>query len=991
MAPPDSSGITSLSPAPESEDAAGDERDGDRQTSVHHRSTLLKVMTWNAAKLTPSRQLLLQKLIDDHSPDVVAVTEADLDVFEANSVFLPGYATIVPKASKKVRVLLLVSDKLHYQSLDSDCDLPAVWIKIENPKIVIGGIYRQFSSAGQHGLSFEGEQIEAIITQIEKLAQAKNICVMGDFNLDMSRMGDLLYARKELLLKWTNALNAAGLTWLQTGPTWRSYGCFINGHRTSIIDHVYVSANLADHTAAVVLKDASTDHSPIIASLPLDLHSYPSGKGRRLSLITRRNFSAIDYEKVNEDIEKLGAWPAPRSGMDPNMYLEDLYATLQPILNKHVPTETFKVRRDTAPLLIRPDTRKVMDRRDEAREAGKKGEYKALRNKAVRLVRRDRVQTIEKKLKLARNPEAESWRLAKSLVTTSSTTLPLLHGSRTNSESAKLVNQFYIDKIKDIQKTFPDTSSRFAILESPTELQFSLHPVNVSTVKKAIRTMNNTHAIGVDRIPVAFWKGCERSLALPITHLVNLSIQTGIVPTIFKTAIIHPVYKGSKKDSLSPASYRPVSVLPALSKVLEKIVCEQLTAFLEENSILPNEQHGFRRRRSIVTAMVSAIHAWATRPRGGSGSPDLGIMAYDYSAAFDTVDATELDSKLVKIGASNKTRDWFKSYMEGGQQQVEWNGEPSNFLPVTVGVRQGSILGPMVFLFISMEIPDALNHECVGYADDNSAWASGKLVYELASDLEASSARLVDLSAKLKLSLNPAKTQLLWAGGSSALDTPSVSVAGNVIKPQETIEILGLRLDQKLSPAPYIADLRISLAQRLGMLRRIHVSMPRHTLARFAEGLFYGKLRVYAGVVFEVRLDEDDKRTKGAVPIQILINEVARLVAGKRRTDHIRIRDLLDMAGLPSLNEVVVQAAGMLAWHMSTEGHTLHNVYAKSCIRGPTRSATHQLVKTEIVPESIGIRNAQKVWNACPELRTAKSVQCAKRVLKSFIRSSIPL
>ena len=181
-----------------------------------------------------------------------------------------------------------------------------------------------------------------------------------------------------------------------------------------------------------------------------------------------------------------------------------------------------------------------------------------------------------------------------------------------------------------------------------------------------------------------------------------------------------------------------------------------------------------------------------------------------------------------------------------------------------------------------------------------------------------------------------------------------------MVKLSDTIEILGLQLDKKLSPAPYIASLRASLAQRVGMLRRLRVSMPSHTLSAFSQGLFYGKLRVYANLVFNACLEED-KPTKGADAVQVLINDVARIITGLKRTDHVRIRDLLDKASVPGLNEVVVIASGMLAWNMTHPSHPMHQIYLESCLNTTTRSATAGLVKVTVARESIGVQNAQSV------------------------------
>lgn len=424
-----------------------------------------------------------------------------------------------------------------------------------------------------------------------------------------------------------------------------------------------------------------------------------------------------------------------------------------------------------------------------------------------------------------------------------------------------------------------------------------------------------------------------------------------------------------------------------MSKILERIVCDQLTSFLEENNLLPPEQNGFRRGRSIVTAMASATHAWATRRRTRTGDPDLGIAAYDFSSAFDTVDAMELDAKLERLGADKRTRDWFKSYMTGGLQRVDWNGEMSPFLLVEVGVRQGSILGPVIFLIITMDIPAVLGH-AMGYADDYTAWVGGKTLPALRTDLEHSSKQLVELSTTLKLSLNPQKTQVMWVGGNTNLgDLPSITIGGTLVKPSATIEILGLEIDRRLTPSPFISTLRTSLARGLGMLRRLRVSMPPHLLASFAQGLFFSKLRVYAGIIFNVRLHDDDPNPKGSDPIRILINDVARVVTGLRRADHVRTRDLLDRAKLPSLNTIVVETSGMLAWYMTRESHPMHRIYVDSRLDTTTRASANGLVKVTDCVESIGVRNAQLIWNACSGLRSAATPAAAKSALKRFVRT----
>ena len=137
--------------------------------------------------------------------------------------------------------------------------------------------------------------------------------------------------------------------------------------------------------------------------------------------------------------------------------------------------------------------------------------------------------------------------------------------------------------------------------------------------------MGSTKAIGADGLPCSFWKEYCEDLAPFVNVMINTSIKTGTYPTLFKEAIVVPVFKGGRKDKEDPASYRPISVLPALSKVLETIVVEQFLDYLDEYNLLPPAQHGFRQGHSTVTALVKTIQKWTNQKSST-------IASFDYSA-----------------------------------------------------------------------------------------------------------------------------------------------------------------------------------------------------------------------------------------------------------------------------------------------------------------------------------------------------------------------
>ena len=389
--------------------------------------------------------------------------------------------------------------------------------------------------------------------------------------------------------------------------------------------------------------------------------------------------------------------------------------------------------------------------------------------------------------------------------------------------------------------------------------------------------------------------------------------------------------------------------------------------------MLPQAQHGFRRGQSTVTALVKSLDQW-TEGKGAA------IASFDYSAAFDTINRETVLERLDDIGASQGFKKWMASYMASGRQRVRWNSALSFVLTREHGVAQGSKAGPVIFILDTM-VSFVLLKRALAYADDTHT--SGKSTQELTEESQI----LVNLSSELGLSLNPAKTQLLQYGKVNG-SKEDFKVGDVVVPPAPTLTLLGFTFDKKLGPQPYLQDLYNSVLYRKHTVRRLSAHLPPHVLKMFAGAVVLGKMRTYLHLALKVRLQDQDPLTGWGKKLQVVLNDVARVLVRKRRADHVRVEDLLKKSSLQSVNAMVCSSSAVLAWRADDPDHPLHELFADLQPRGNTRNKEAGLLK---VPppdtKNLALWNMATTWNAMPELRAAKSEGAAKRVVKKFVRS----
>ena len=227
-------------------------------------------------------------------------------------------------------------------------------------------------------------------------------------------------------------------------------------------------------------------------------------------------------------------------------------------------------------------------------------------------------------------------------------------------------------------------------------------------------------------VSMFFIKKCIYSIARPLRHVFGLSFAEGIFPEQFKLAKVVPIHKG--RDSRSADNYRPISLLNNFSKIIENIMCLRLTVILESNDLISRFQFGFRKSHSTLHPV---IHFQNFITQAFNNKEHAIAIFCDLRKAFDTVSHPILLQKMSKLGIRGTTLQWFKSYLTGRKQFVYLNGVSSSMLEIILGVPQGSILGPLLFLLYINDLPLCTKLFVLMFADSTTLLASGKNLAEL--------------------------------------------------------------------------------------------------------------------------------------------------------------------------------------------------------------------------------------------------------------------
>ena len=477
------------------------------------------------------------------------------------------------------------------------------------------------------------------------------------------------------------------------------------------------------------------------------------------------------------------------------------------------------------------------------------------------------------------------------------------------------------------------------------------------------------------------------SIGSTIVDIINLSLLTGSVPSHFKHAIVQPLLKKTNLDPALPSNYRPISKLPFVSKLLEKVVAEQLTAVLESHCLYDAFQSGFRKIHSTETALLKVTNDIMMAADGGKCSA---LVLLDLSSAFDTVDHGILLNRLNQlVGISGSALDWFSSYLTDRTFSVATGQFISHTVPLSCGVPQGSVLGPMLFSLYMLPLGQIISQysgiSYHFYADDIQLYCSFK------ADESSQLLILNDCLDAIKswmsdnyLQLNLKKTESLIVAPEHSIPAIKQSLGPLSAHAQSTVRNLGVIFDQSLSLDSHVRQLIGSCYYQLRNIAKLRSVVTRIEMEMIIHAFISSRLD-YCNALFTCLNQTTLNR------LQTIQNAAARLLTSSNRRCHITpILSSLHWLPIKFRIDFKILVLTFRALHGQTPQY-IADLLLPYSPNLPLRSSnqillciprTHFKTRGDRAFQAV----APKLWNALPySLRSIDSCSIFMKQVKTFL------
>ena len=1004
----------------------------------------LKIMHWNAGGGYLKNKINeIETVIATYKPHVLGISESCfMEEHDRNEIEIENYDVFLSRTLENpnlmasrlaVYVLKDVPRKILRSDLMED-NFSSIWLEIglrKQKSILVGNVYRewQYINQGDKSSHTVNAQYERFLNFIDKWETALRTCsechLVGDMNLNFLEynrpnvsVNSQSYKLRQLIDLLTQRILPLGAVQCINSPTRISPDGV-----ESCLDHYYTTEPQKLSNIQTITNGAS-DHKMVLAVRS----SMRVVNSERVT--KKRSYKHFDPTNFIEAVRKVSWWKV-YSCNDPQNAVDLLTMELTSILDTMAPIKVVQNRKNFAPWLS-TYTKEIIKMRNEALDkahiSNNEGDwcrYKKLQNKVTNLLKNEKLIWQERKLKEASTDSRKIWSFAKSWLGWSKGGPPkkLLVGDRLVSkpyEIAQHMNSFFKQKVQKIVENLPNDNQD--VLELPRKIMqnrnctFSLKAAHPDEIDKVIAQLKPSKSSGLDNVDAYIIKLARSELVPVITHIVNLSIIQFTFPSSWKVAKVIPLHKSG--DEMNPKNFRPVALLPVLSKILERIVFQQIVKYMEANDLFHPSHHGFRHGLSTTSALLEMNDVWL---EAFDNKKITAIVMIDLSAAFDVVNPSILLQKLRIYGFNEDSIQWLRSYLNSRYQKVYIDGFLSEAIQVDIGVPQGSIIGPLMYTLYTNDLPEAVHEhqpitvneelsptlynfhctQCGGiccFADDSTFSISRNNADDLREAINKKYKDIASYMSSNRLALNNDKTKLLVMTSSQQhrkYDNFGVNLntGSEIIQPSECERLLGVKISNNFTWNGHIVAgdkaMMKSLTLRNNGLRKICRSADFKTRKMFANGLVNSCL-IYAIQVYGTATDYLLNH------LQVQQNEAARLVTRLgRRTE---TSELLKQVGWMSVRQMFVYHTLLMVFKILRTGKPSHfrRMFRQSYSYQTRQFTSHCLAqletpKTELFRNSLR-HNGVQLWNSLPtSIRNMKKLEEFKLNLKRWIPDNIQI
>lgn len=730
---------------------------------------------------------------------------------EAKRVLIPNYTHYYNFRHNKKGggVSIFVHNSLKHNFIEELCveDNHFLWIHIEKFCLDIGAVYKPERTNNKNFFEIYSHQLQ----------KRKRAIVVGDLNFDLLNIANQAVKDYKNVLKENNfsIINKIKQEYCTRETTTTK----------TILDHVCTNIN-NQNCHFTIIESNMSDHKQIYFEI----------KKYQQEPIKKVVYEAMDYKMLYKNMEEILN----------NTFEDYSYEMLEMQIRKSI-------------LLSKISRTKILNR--------PKQEW--INKEILRMINERNFQWLEYKSNKQNKDLEEKFKQTQTKVTEK-----ILHTKNTyyrdlfakNSKKPKkmwsLINDLAKNKIKDISgpgklvvdsRTITEENEicdhfniYFSTIGSVLANEISdkyhnyrqdtynsmakteLHEITPTTAKEISKIINNfdpNTSSGIDGISTKSIICIKDLIASKLATCINKCLEHATFPDSLKIAKVTPIYKSGSK--LDPSNYRPISVLPVISKVFERILYDRLDKFLNSNKFFSKKQYGFRPKSNTLSATIDLV----TKIKNKIDQKQIAVGVFiDLKKAFDTVSHNILIKKLSDCGVKSNALNIFKSYLLNRQQIIKIGDSQSTTKQINYGVPQGSILGPLLFLIYINEISQiGLSGDITLYADDTSLFYFGHTINAILTTVQKDLDRVNEWFQQNLLTINTNKTNyiIFAAKNKKYTQNTELKINGKTIQKKSNEKYLGLILDSYLNFKRHIEKIKNKLMSLTASLRGIVKCLPR--------------------------------------------------------------------------------------------------------------------------------------------------------------------